>query len=269
MRATTAAATLVLLVLAGRAVAIVSMGVVDATVTLAEVAPSAGSTVLRLSTTDGLRFSNEGSTEAELLVFSATHSFRYDKDNSTTAGPLSHQGVAMDLADSLFAAQSSAGAFLPLRVATSWDQTGQAGWTKNAGCATVGLQGQWNVSWYSNAGAAQATMVRYYQVCDGATEVYVDADKDLSSGADLAYASTTSQVLPAEADYEVVLQGTDFAFTSVSGATVALQQARYVPSALTSPTTTDLYFLARFPDGFPAGVLTSSLAATATDIVST
>lgn len=269
MRGTTLLAALVALGIAGRALAFVSVGVVDGSVALAEVAPTAGAAVVRLSTTDGLRFSNEGSTEAELVVYSAAHSFRYDRDATATAGPVTHQGVTTSLADNAFAAQSGAGAFLPLRVVTATDLTGQAGWTKSAGCGTVTLQGALSVPWYSNAGVPQAPLVRYYQACDGSAELYLDGDKDLSSGADLVLVSTTQQVLASEADFEATLQGTDFAFTGVSGASVVLQQGRYLPSGFTSPTTTDLYFLYRFPDGFPAGATTTTITATATDIVST
>lgn len=267
MRTTTAVASLLLLGLTGRALAIVSVGVVDGSASLAEVAPVSGASVARWSTSDGLRFSNDGSTEGELIVYTATHSFARDSDGSTATDSVSYQGVTTTLAENLFAAQSSTGDFLPLRVVTSTDLTGEAGWTKDGGCGTVTYQGSLSIAWSSNAGVAQTSLVRYYQVCDAGAELYLDADKALASGADLAYSTTTQRVLPNEADYELSIQGTDFVFASAASATaVTLQQGRHVGSGFTSPTTVDTFLLYRFPDGFPAGATTTTLTATATDI---
>lgn len=261
---------LLLVGLAGRGGAVVSVTVVDGSASLPEVPPSPGSPAIRHSTSDPVRFSNEGATEPQLVVYSATHSFRYDQDGATSGSSVQHQGVTTPLADNLFVAQSASGAFLPLRVATAADLTGQAGWTKNAGCGTVTYQGQLSIPWFSNAGVAQTPLTRYYQVCDAGAEVYVDQDKDLATGADLAYVTTTQQVLAAEADYEVVVQGVELVFPpAASASAVALQQGRFTPSPITSggATTLDSYFLYRFPDGFPAGAVTTTLTATATDIM--
>ena len=267
MRAGVLVAAAILAALAGRAGAIVSVVVVDGSVSLGEGTPTPGADLVRFSTTDGLRFSNEGATERELVVYSAQHALAYDQDGASREGPVSVQGRTYELSSLLHAAQSPGGAFLPLRVTTQTDMTGQAGWTKSAGCGTVDLQGSLSIPYHASSGAAQTPLLRYYQACDGNVELYVDADKDMSSGADLAYVSTSPQVLTTpEADHVLVLASTHYAFHSVSGSTVALQQARYLPAPVPSTGTLDLYLLYRFPDGHPAGVTTSTLTATATDI---
>lgn len=261
---------LLLVGLAGRGGAVVSVAVVDGSAALPDVQPSPGSAAVRHSTSDPVRFSNEGATEPQLVVLTAQHSFRWDRDGATSSASVAHQGATTALSDTLFVAQSPSGAFLPLRLGTAADLTGQSGWTKNAACGAVTYQGRFSVPWFGNDAAAQAPLARYYQVCDAGAEIYVDGDTDLANGADFAHVTTTQQVLPGEADFEITIQGTDFAFPPAGSATgVALQQGRFAPSPLTSGATTlvDAYFLYRFPDGFPAGAVTTTLTATATDIM--
>lgn len=251
--------------LAGRAAGVVSVEVADATVTLAEVQPQAGQPALRWSTSDFLRFTNDGATEPQLVVYTASHLFRYDRDATTSASTVTHQGVATRLSDNAFATPVAAGDFLPLSIVTTTDRTGQAGWTKHAGCGTVNYQGEMSVPWYSNAGVGQTALLRHYQVCDD-VELYLDTDNSLGD-ADLAYVKTHMRLFVNAQDHLVTIQGVEFAFGSAASATaVTLQQARFTNNYITEPAQLDLHFLYRFPDGFPAGVTTTTLTATATDI---
>lgn len=252
---------MLVLVLAGHAQAVASVRVVAGSVSLAEFAPAAGADAVRKASSP-LRFSNEGATERELMIFTASHVHAYDQGDSAS-GSLTFQGQARSLSSLFFAAQSASGNYLPLRVTTAADRTGEANWTKHGQCGAVTYQGELSISWFNNTGAAQSPLARYYQVCDG-IRLFVDVDKDMSGGADSAYVSTSSQVLAGEAEYEITLQGVDFAFTSASSAAaVTLDQARYLPAPVPNPTTVDLHPLYLFPDGFPAGVMTTTVTASA------
>lgn len=261
MRVGAAVAIMLVVALSGHAQAAGAVTVVAGSVSIAEFPPSAGSDTVRKGSSP-LRFSNEGATERELVIFTASHVLAYEQGGSAS-GSVTFQGEARAMSSLFFAAQSASGDFLPLRVTTAADRTGEAGWTKHAQCGAVTYQGDLSIAWFTNAGAAQTPLARHYQVCDG-IRIFVDADKDMSSGADFAYVSTSSQVLAGEADYEITLQGVDFAFTGAGSASaVTLDQARYLGAPVPSATTVDLHPLYRFPDGFPAGVVTTTVTASA------
>lgn len=256
-------ATAIAVLAAGGAHATIAVTVVDGTISLVEFTPVPGSERVVSSTTDFLRFSNSGSDEREAILYTATHSFAFDKDGSASTTTVSYQGTTSTLKDLVWASQSSSGAFLQLEVVTTTDRFGQAGWTNNLNCLSLQFQGEWSIAWYNNAGVAQTPLVRYYQVCD-TVEIYVDSDKDLSDGDFSNIVTQTTLFTTPETDYEIVIQGTDFLFASAASATtVTLRQGRFVPN---SATNVDSYFLELFPDGFPAGVLSTTLTATAYDI---
>lgn len=269
MRLARAVAASLLVALAGRVAAETAVTVVDGATALGEQVPSPGSDLVRLSTTDGLRFSNTGADQRALVRVSASHSFAHDHDGSVSTTTVSYQGASSDLASLYWAAQASSGPFMPVRVVTSSDQTGQAGWTKSSSCTTVNYQGRFSIPWWSNAGAAQTALDRNYQVCDS-NRLWLDTDQDFSSGADSAYVSThaTNALFTTEADYELAINGLDYVFDAAPGATsVALHQGRFVPDPLVNGVSTwDVYTLAKFPDGFPAGVETTTVTAAGLDI---
>lgn len=256
------AATVAVLV-AGGAQAIISVTVVDGSVSLSGFTPVAGQSATLSSTTDVLRFSNSGATEREAIMYTLTFVFTDDQAGTTSTTSLSYQGGTTLFKNIVWGAQSSSGGFLPFEVVTTTDRWGQSGWTKHANCATLQLQGEWSIPWYSNAAVAQTPLLQYYQVCDS-VEIYVDADKDLSNGDFSNIVTQTTLLTTPETDYEIVIQGTDFLFASAADAnSVTLRQGRFVPITATD---VDSYFLELFPDGFPAGVLSTTLTATAYDI---
>lgn len=237
----------------------------------AEFTPVPGSDTLKFSTSDYLRFSNAKSNIQSLFSYSVGVSFVKDADGSTSTSTVAFQGVTTTLSDLVYLAQSASGAFLPAQLATASDLTseGDTGWTNAAGCGTLTYQGFFTVPSYSNAGAAQAALTKYYRVCDSGTEVYVGDSRDLS-GADVAFVTTSTQAGPSAtaANYEVVIGGVDYVFSSAASATaVTLRQGQHVALGATS-TTADVYALLKIPDGFPAGVFTATVTATAADIVS-
>lgn len=261
-------AVLLFLAVVGRAWGAVSVDVGDGSATLSAHSPTPGQDGVSWTTTDRMRFTNDGADQRELLVLVPSWSFVI-VDGTTATTSVSFQGSTIMLRDLVFLAQSSSGSFLPVDVRTSSDHTGQAGWTKASTCGAVTYQGALSVPHYSSAGVAQTALARWYQVCD-ATELYVDTDKDMSSGADLAYVASAEQSIlsTGEADFEVTLSGVDYAFVSAASATsVVLQQGKYLPNPLLSgATTVDVYPLYRLPDGIPAGTLTTTITATAYDI---
>lgn len=251
---------------------LVEITVVDGAIAAyAEFTPVPGSDTVKYSTSDHLRFSNAKSNIQSLFNYGVSVAFVRDADAVTSTSTVSYQGVTTTLADLVYVSQSAAGAFLPAQVVTGQDLTseGATGWTNHAGCATTTYQGSFTVPSYDAAGAAQTALVRYYRVCDSATEIYVAETRDVSAG-DLAYVYTSAQtgVSATAGNFEVVIGGQDYVFYSAAGATsVTLRQGQHVALGSTS-TTSDVYALLRIPDGFPAGVLTATLTATASDIVS-
>lgn len=259
---------LLVLVLAGRAWSAPSVTVGDASSALAAYSPTSGMDGVAYTTSDRMRFSNDGADQRELMVLVPSWSYQI-VDGSVATTSVSFQGTTRPLRELVFLAQASSASFLPVEIRTGTDLTGQAGWTKSSSCGTVGYQGSFSIASYSNAGVAQTPLVRYYQVCDS-TEIYVDTDIDLSSGADFAYVATTatSTLSTNEADYELVLSGTDYAFASAGSATtVTLQQGKYLPNPILNGVSyVDAYPLYALPDGVPAGCLTTTITATAYDI---
>lgn len=250
---------------------LVEVTVSDSTIaSYSEFTPVPGSDTVKYSTSDYLRFSNAKSNVQSLLDFSVSVSFLKDADGAASTTTVAYQGVTTTLADLVYVAQSSSGAFLPAQAVTGADLTseGNTGWTNAAGCGTMGYQGSFSIPYYNNAGAAQTALVKYYRVCDSATEIYVGDSRDLTSG-DLAYIHTSTQggSSASAANYEVSIGGADYVFSSAaSAAAVTLRQGQHVALG-TSSTASDVYALLKLPDGFPAGVFTATVTATASDVV--
>lgn len=254
------------LALAGQAAAIVAVTEVDTSSSIAEYTPVTGQATVRMTTSDPVSFSNSGSTEREAITLSISHSFRYDSDG-TTASSVTYQGTTSAIADLFWSAQSTTGNFGRFRLVTASDLTSEtSGWTEHSACGTMTYQGTFSIPYYSNAGVAQTALDRYYMVCDS-TRIWVDTDKNMGSGADSAYLDTLAvSILSAEADHEIDLAGVTYLFESAASASsVTLHQGHFVPLGAT---TISNYFLYLFPDGFPAGVTTSTITATALDITS-
>lgn len=263
--ATTRWVALALLLAAGPAGAVFEVTVTDGTIaSLGTATPSPGNEVNQFSLTDKLSFANGVSLERALWTHTVAATFTDDQDGSTSSTTVAFQGASATLTDLVFGAQAAAGPFAPFRVRTASDLTGEGGWTQNSSCGTVTYQGSLSVPSYTSAGTAVAATTYYYQVCDAAAEVYVGATKDLTVG-DFAYVSSTpTLVTTTSTDYEVVLLGLAYVFTSAGSATtVTLDQGRYVP--LTA-TTVDVYLLLRYPDGFPAGSMAATVTTTGVDI---
>lgn len=237
--------------------------------TYAEFTPTSGTDAVKFSTSDFLRFSNAKSNVQEAFTYAASVSFAQDSDGSTATTSVSYQGTTTTLTDLVYLSQSAAGDFLPWRIVTGSDLTSEStGWTQHADCGTSNYKGSFSIAYFNNAGAAQSALTRYYSVCDTQTEIYVGTTKDLSSGDKaLIYTQTSSGAGATAGNYEVAIGGQDYVFYSAaSAATVTLRQGNH--AALTaSSTTQDLYVLMKFPDGFPAGTLTTTVTATASDIV--
>lgn len=236
-----------------------------------EFTPVPGSDTVKYSTSDYLRFTNAKSNVQSLFDFGVGVSFAKDADGSTSTTTVQYQGVTTTLTDLVYVAQAAGGSFLPAQVVTGSDLTseGNTGWTNAAGCGTMTYQGSFTVPYYNNAGAAQTSLVKYYRVCDSGTELYVGDSRDLSS-ADVAYVHTSTQsgASASASNYEVAIGGVDYVFHSAASATaVTLRQGQHVALG-SSATTSDVYALLKIPDGFPAGVFTATVTATASDIVS-
>lgn len=250
---------------------LVEVAVLDGSIAAyAEFTPVPGSDTLKFSTTDHLRFGNAKSNVQSVFAYSVGVSFVKDADGTTSATTLAYQGVTTTLADLVYLSPAATGAFLPAQVATAADLTseGATGWTNAPGCGTTTYQGVFTIPWYDNAGAAQAPLTKYYRVCDSGTEIYVADSRDLGA-ADLAYVTTSTQpgAAATAASYEVAIGGVDYVFSSAASATgVTLRQGQHVALGATS-TTADVYALLKIPDGFPAGVFTATLTASAADVV--
>lgn len=232
-----------------------------------EFTPVSGADIVKYSTSDRLAFSNGVSLERALWTYTVGVTFTWDQDGSTSTTTVAHAGAPPGgtvLTNLPFAAETSTAAFLPLKVETTADLTGETGWTKHPDCGTVNYQGSFVIAYYSNGGVAQTPLTLYYQVCDTQQEIYVDNVKTLTS-ADWAYISTRATLATdPETSHEVVIQGTEYVFASAASATtVTLRPGHVVP--ITS-TTHDSYLLLRFPDAFPAGLFETTLTATASDI---
>lgn len=251
---------------------LVEISVSDGTIaSYSEFTPVPGSDTVKFSTSDRLRFSNAKSNVQSVFSYGVSVSFVKDADGSTSTSTVAFQGATATLADLVYLSQSASGAFLPYQLVTSADLTGEGatGWTNPSGCGTTTYQGTFVVASYDNSGVAQSATTKFYRVCDSGTEIYVADSRDLSS-ADLAYAVTTTQTgAGASAEsYEVTIGGQDYVFHSAAGAsTVTLRQGQHVALGAAS-TTADAYALLKIPDGFPAGVFTATVTATASDIVS-
>lgn len=251
---------------------LVEITVTDGTIAAhAEFTPVSGSDAVKFSTADSLRFSNAKSNVQSLFNYAVDVSFLRDADGSTSTSTLTYQGTTVTLSDLVYLSQSAAGDFLPASLVTGSDLTseGDTGWTNHAGCAAVTYQGTFTVPYYSNAGAAQSALTRYYRVCDSGTEIYVASSRDVSS-ADVAYVHTMTSAgaSATAANYEVAIGGQDYVFHSAASATtVTLRQGQHVALG-TSAVTSDVYALVKIPDGFPAGVLTATITATVSDVVS-
>lgn len=253
---------------------LVEITVTDASVALTEASPTSGQETVARSTTDYLRFSNAKANVQEVWNFGLSVGFTKDADATTTTdGTVSYQGTSKDTRDLLYLAQSSSGSFLPWRLVTptSGDLTseGATGWTPHASCGTTTYQGYFTVASYNNAGVAQTALTKYYRVCDSGAEIYISDSKDLSA-ADAAniYTTAVSGSSATAANYEVAISGVDYVFYSAATATtVTLRQGLHVALG-TSSNTGDLYALVATPDGFPAGTVSATVTATASDIVS-
>lgn len=246
--------------------AAVAVTVGDASSALGAYAPVSGADGAKLTTSDPLAFTNFGATERQLTAFTAAFSFTYRSNGSTATTTIPYQGVTEALLDLTFAAPSSSGSFLPLRLRTGEDLTGEPGWTKAATCGTVTYQGALTVPSYSNAGVAQAELTRYYQVCD-ATRIHVGSTKDLTLGDDAWIVTTTRGVTSTEAEHELAIGGATYVFASAGSATtVTLDQGGYSATPVPTTTTLSLYPLVAIPDGFPAGTHAITITATAFDI---
>lgn len=247
--------------------AVVAVAVTDSTSALGTYTPTSGTAGAQRTTSDPVAFSNTGSTERQLMVFTATFSFVYKANASIATTTVPYQGVTKSLIDVTYASQSSGGSFLPLRIRTDTDLTGGAGWTKNSGCGTITYQGSFSIPYYTNAGASQTALTRYYQVCDS-NRIWIDTDKDMSSGADDAWIATIEEpVTTTQAQQELSISSTTYAFTSAGSATtVTLDQGGYLATPIPTATTISLYPLHAMPDGFPAGTDTITITATSYDI---
>lgn len=250
---------------------LVEISVVDGAIAAyAEFTPVSGADTVKFSTSDLLRFSNAKSNIQELFNYGLSASFVKDADGSTSTTTVAYQGTTVGLVDLVYLSQSSTGDFMPAQIQTGSDLTseGATGWTTPAGCGTMTYQGSFAIPYYNNAGAAQSALTRYYRVCDSGTEIYVGNSRDLSA-ADMAYVHTTTQpgASATAANFEVSIGGQDYVFHGASSATaVTLRQGQHVALG-TASTTADVYALIKVPDGFPAGLLTATVTATAADIV--
>lgn len=235
-----------------------------------EFTPVSGSDTLKYSTSDSLRFSNAKSNVQEVLGYGVSVSFVKDADGSTSTSAVTYQGASVSLDELVYLSQSASGDWLPAQIVTGSDLTseGNTGWTNHAGCGAMTYQGSFTIPYYSNAGVAQTPLTRYYRVCDSGTEIYVASSRDVSSG-DVAYVVTQTQAgaSATAANYEVTLDGQDYVFHGAASATaVTLRQGQHVPLG-SSSTASDVYALLRIPDGFPAGVFSATVTATASDVV--
>lgn len=245
----------------------VSVTVSDSSSALGTYAPSSGMDGARGTTSDPVAFSNFGATERQALAFTASFSLAYRGNSSVATTTVPFQGRVVELIDLAHAAQSSSGSFLPLRVRTAADLTGEAGWTKAATCGVVTYQGSFSVVPYASSGSPQSPIARFYQVCD-ASRIYVGASKDMTLGADDAWMVTVARtVTSAAAEHELALGGAGYVFFSAASAsTVTLHQGLHQAAPVPTASTVSLYPMHVFPDGFPAGTDTITLTATAYDI---
>lgn len=247
---------------------LVEIAVSDGSISLGSVSPTSGSDKVAKSTTDPLAFTNGKSNVQSGWDFGVSVDFTKDADGSTvTDASISYQGTSSNVQNLLHVADGSSGNFTEWELKTNSDMTGNSGWTSHADCGSVDYQGDLAVGHFDSSGNAQADATRYYQVCDSSSEIYVDADKNLSDGDKAIVVTQASAGADATAaNYEVSLLDTDYVFYSAASATdVTLRRGHHVALG-TDTNSEDLYALYQMPDGFPAGDFSVTLTASAADI---
>lgn len=255
----------ILLAVADPAHAVVQVAVEDGEIDLGAEAPSPGSRTVASSTTDRLRFNNSGSDERALWTFTASPSLVRDADGATVTGSVTFQGGTRDLENLSYGASASDGNFTPWSVVTDRDRSGELlGWTSHGDCGLVTYKGSFAIDSFNDTGEKAPEITRYYEVCDSATEIYLDEDTDFTDG-DFAYRSDqATDTSTTAADYELSVRETTYVFDGAdAGDNVTIRQGAYVPADLT---TVDRYALQSFPDGFPAGDLEVTVEVAARNI---